>query len=163
MNAIDWVILGILAVSTLISVKRGFVKEALSLVTWIAAVIVARLFSTELAELLTDSISAPTTRLVAAFAILFVATLIVGAMINHLIGELIRLTGLSGTDRLFGMIFGLARGMLVLVVAVALIKLTPLAKDKWWEDSTLIPELLRLEQLSRDAISDLSFDNPIET
>ncbi len=161
MNEIDWIILGILALSMLISIKRGFVREALSLVTWVAAFVVARLFSAELAPYLANYIAASSTRLVAAFVLLFVMTLIVGAMINHLVCELIRLTGLSGTDRLLGMFFGLARGVIVLVVAVALVKLTPLSKDKWWEESTLIPELLRLEQLSRETFSNHPGGNPV--
>ena len=94
---------------------------------------------------------------------LFVATLIVGAMINHLVGELVRLTGLSGTDRLFGMIFGLARGLMILVVVVALTKLTPLTEDKWWKESIIIPELLKLERRSREVFSELSDEEPVET
>jgi membrane protein required for colicin V production len=163
MNTIDWIIIGIVSLSTLISLKRGFVKEALSLVTWIAAFLIARLFSTELAPLLTEYISSSSTRLVAAFALLFVATLIVGAMINHLVGELVRLTGLSGTDRMFGTIFGLARGLMILVVVVALTKLTPLTEDKWWKESIIIPELLKLEQRSREVFSEFSDDEAVET
>lgn len=156
MSTIDWIIIGIVSVSTLISIKRGFVKEALSLVTWIAAIIIARLFSSQLATLLEGVIEAPSMRLIAAFALLFVATLIVGAMINYLIGELVRLTGLSGTDRMFGMIFGLARGLLVLVVAVGLTKLTPLTEDSWWKESRLIPRLLQIEARSREVFNELT-------
>jgi len=163
MNTIDWIIIGIVSLSTLISLKRGFVKEALSLVTWIAAFLIARLFRTDLAPLLSEFISSSSTRLVAAFALLFVATLIVGAMINHLVGELVRLTGLSGTDRLFGTIFGLARGLMILVVVVALTKLTPLTEDKWWQESIIIPELLKLEQRSREVFSEFSAEETVET
>ena len=150
MTTIDWVIIAVLSLSTLISIKRGFVKEALSLVIWISAVVIARLYSAQLATLLVDVVSGTSMRLMAAFGLLFVATLIVGAMINYLIGELVRLTGLSGTDRMFGMIFGLARGLLVLLVGVSLIKLTPLTEDAWWKESRLIPELVKIEQRSRE-------------
>src|SRR5690606_18157989 len=98
MNWADWTIVFILVLSSLISIKRGFVKEALSLATWILAVIIALLFSERLAVLLADSITTPSVREVVAFAILFIATLLVGAMVNYLIGELVRITGLSGTE-----------------------------------------------------------------
>jgi uncharacterized membrane protein required for colicin V production len=87
MNWADWTIVVILVLSSLISIKRGFVKEALSLATWILAVIIALFFSERLAVLLTDSITTPSVREVVAFAILFIATLLVGAMVNYLIGE----------------------------------------------------------------------------
>jgi len=149
MSVVDWIIIALVSLSTLISIKRGFVKEALSLVTWVSAFIIARLFGSQFSVLLVDYIDSPSMRLVVAFGVLFVATLIVGAMISHLIGELVRLTGLSGTDRMFGMIFGLARGLLVLVVGISLIRLTPLTDDDWWQESLLIPEILQIEERSR--------------
>jgi len=144
------------SLSTLISIKRGFVKEALSLVTWVMAFIVARLFGTQLSVLLVEYIVSPSMRLMVAFALLFVVTLIVGAMISHLIGELVRLTGLSGTDRLFGMVFGLARGLLILVIGISLIRLTPLTDDGWWQESLLIPEILQIEERLRALFVELT-------
>lgn len=120
MTFIDWTILAILIISSLISLKRGFVKEALSLATWILALIIARMFSAKLAFFLTDLILSPNWRLAAAFAILFATTLVVGAMINHLLSEVIRMTGLTGTDRVLGMVFGVLRGLIIVVVLLAL-------------------------------------------
>ncbi len=150
MNWADWAILGILLFSSLISIKRGFVKEALSLATWILAFIVAMVFSDRLAGLLTNLIETPSVREMAAFAILFAATLIVGAMVNYLIGELVRMTGLSGTDRLFGMLFGLARGLVVVMAILILLpSLIPLEQDNWWHESVLIPHFLAFEDWAR--------------
>ena len=156
MSIVDWIIVAMVSLSTLISIKRGFVKEALSLVTWVLAFIVARLYGTQLSVLLVEYIVSPSMRLVVAFALLFVVTLIVGAMISHLIGELVRLTGLSGTDRMFGMIFGLARGLLILVIGISLIRLTPLTDDDWWQESLLIPEILQIEERSRALFVELT-------
>lgn len=150
MNWADWGILGILLVSSLISVKRGFVKEALSLATWVIAFVIAMLFGDQLAVLLTDLIPTPSIREMTAFVMLFAATLIVGAMVNYLIGELVRMTGLSGTDRLFGMIFGLARGLIVVMAALILLpSLVPLEQDQWWHESALIPHFLAFEHWAR--------------
>ncbi|BFM20406.1 CvpA family protein [Gilvimarinus japonicus] len=150
MNWADWTIVGILAVSCLISIKRGFVKEALSLVVWVTAFIIASIFDDRLAVLMTDLIPTPSLRAMAAFAILFAATLIVGAMVNYLIGELVRMTGLSGTDRLFGMVFGLVRGALVVLAVVILLpSLVPVNEDGWWQESVLIPRFLVFEAWAR--------------
>ena len=102
---VDWAIIAIILVSSLISLRRGFVKEALSLLTWVIAGAVAWLFGGALAHHLQDYISTPSARVISACVILFVVTLLVGALVNFLIGELIRVTGLSGTDRFLGMVF----------------------------------------------------------
>src|SRR5690606_38115694 len=115
---VDWAIIAVIAVSSLISLKRGFVKEALSLVTWIVAGVVAWMFGGALAEHLSEFIATPSVRVIAACALLFIVTLLVGGLVNFLIGELIRVTGLDGTDRVLGMVFGAARGALLVVVAV---------------------------------------------
>lgn len=124
---VDWVIIVLIAVSTLISLKRGFVREALSLVTWVAAFLIARTFHPQMQALLESSVETPLVRLIAAFAILFFGTLIVGAIINNMVGHLIRATGLSATDRVLGMGFGLLRGLVVVVVMIAFLRYTPVA------------------------------------
>ncbi|ABC29248.1 MULTISPECIES: CvpA family protein [Hahella] len=150
----DWVIIGIIGLSTVVSLVRGFVKEALSLVTWVLAFIVARMFYVHLATLLEGLISVPSVRLIAAFVILFIVTLIIGALLNHLISALVKSTGLSGTDRTLGMAFGMIRGVVLVVVVVALLRLTPVVQDPWWSESTLIPHFEKLEAWSRSVFGD---------
>src|SRR5210317_701827 len=115
MNHADWIIVAIVAISGLISLWRGFVREALSLVIWIAATSIALFFSDLLSGHLAVWIDTPSLRKVAAFVILFVATLIVGGMISHIIAALVKMTGLTGTDRVLGMVFGVARGLLIVL------------------------------------------------
>jgi len=88
MNLADAIILIVIAISALLSVRRGFTREAFSLLTWVAAFIIARLFSPALDLLLQDQIATPSLRAAVAFGLLFVLTLVVGALINHLLGEL---------------------------------------------------------------------------
>ena len=151
---IDWVIIALIAVSTLISLKRGFVREALSLVTWVGAFIIARTFHPQMQSLLESTVETPLVRLIAAFAILFFGTLIVGAIINNMIGHLVRATGLSATDRVLGMGFGLLRGVVVVIVAIAFTRYTPLAEDTWWKTSVMIDRLAVVEDWSRRTFGD---------
>ena len=155
MNWADWVIIGILTISALFSLRRGFVKEALSLVTWVSAFVVARLFSNALAVVLEKYIETPSVRIATAFALLFVLMLIVGAIISNLFEMLVNATGLSATDRVLGMGFGIARGGLVVVVLVAMVAQTPAVEDVWWGQSQLIPHFALMESWTRDVASDI--------
>ena len=141
---IDWGILAVISISTLISIQRGFVKEALSLVTLVAAMLISRLFGAQFSTLLVDVIEVSSLRSVVAYIGLFVATLIIGGLINRLVVQVIRMAGLSGTDRFLGMLFGCARGVLVTVVVVAVLARLGLSEDQWWVDSRLIPHFVAL-------------------
>jgi len=156
MNWADWVVIALISVSALLSLKRGFVKEALSLLTWVTAFVIARLFADPLSALLAAYIDTPSARVVAAFVLLFVVVLFTGALINNLIGLLIRATGLSSTDRVLGMAFGIARGCILVVVAVALLAMSPVQQDRWWTESTLIPHFQMMEGWTRQVASETS-------
>lgn len=152
MNWADWVIIGILTVSSLISLKRGFVKEALSMANWVLAFLIAMTFRDSLSELLQPHIATPSLRDMVAFALLFALTLIVGAMVNYLIGELVRMTGLSGTDRLFGTIFGFIRGFIVVMAILLIVPgFIAIDEDGWWQESLMIPHLMEFEGWCRSA------------
>jgi membrane protein required for colicin V production len=156
-NWADWTIIGILAVSSLIGLRRGLIKEALSLACWVAAFFVAVTFREPMSVLLQDTIDLPSVRQLAAFGLLFVATLVVGAMVNYLISELVRMTGLSGTDRLLGMVFGMGRGVVVVLALLLLVPLlVPIDQDPWWQHSKVIPHFLTMEDGARQLAANLS-------
>lgn len=138
---VDYFIVALVILSALISLMRGFVKEALSLVTWIMAFWVSLTFLDSLEAVLTRYIETPSVRMLVAFASLFIVTLIIGAMVNHFVSLAVKKTGLSGTDRMIGVLFGTARGVLVVAALVLLGVLTEVNRDPWWNDSTFIPLL----------------------
>jgi membrane protein required for colicin V production len=153
-NGADWAIVVVVVLSVLISLVRGFVREALSLLVWVVAFVVAFFFSERLAPLLGNLIELPSLRYLAAFAILFVVTLIVGSVINFLIVQLVKMTGLSAIDRLLGMMFGACRGVLItLLILIFLPKMIPVEQDSWWQQSRLIPRVLVLENWARETAS----------
>ena len=136
---IDYVIFAVIGLSAIIGLFRGFVREALSLVAWGAAIWVALTFAPLAGSYLEPYIETPSLRHITAFAGLFLATLIVGAIVNYLVSLLVRKSGVGGTDRFLGLFFGIARGGLVVAILVLLAGLTPLPEDPWWSESETLP------------------------
>ena len=149
---VDYAILGLIFISLVIGLFRGLIKEAFSLFTWIVAIWIGLSFSRELSAFLEPMISYPSARIAASFALLFFLTLILGSIISYLLNELVKKTGLTGTDRFAGMLFGIARGMVVVAVLVMLAGMTPLPEDSWWKKSTLIPPFQSLAVWLRDQV-----------
>lgn len=135
---VDYLIVGIILISTVVSVLRGFVREALSLATWIVAIWVALRYAEPLSSFLSAYIEPPSVRLGTAFAILFLIVLLLGGLLNSAVSQLVEKSGLSGTDRSLGAFFGLARGLVLVVGLVLVAGLTPLPSDPWWDQSRLI-------------------------
>jgi membrane protein required for colicin V production len=135
---VDIVIPAVIVISALFSLMRGFVREALSLVGWLAAFWVALTFSAPLADQFLMAISLPSVRMVVAFTLLFVVTLVLTAIVNRLAAQLVARTGLTGTDRMIGMVFGIARGVVLVAAMVLLAGMTTLPQDPWWRESQFI-------------------------
>ena len=138
MSWVDLIIVVIIIVSALISVVRGFVKESISLASWVLAGFIALRYFAPLAEILEPYIESPTIRIGTGFAILFVSSLIIGAIVNFMASQAVTKTGLTGTDKSLGVVFGAARGVLIVTMLVLLAGLTPMPSEPWWDDSAMI-------------------------
>jgi membrane protein required for colicin V production len=135
----DYVIVLICVVSAGIGLWRGFVKEALSLFTLLAAIWLAWRFAGLLEPALGNWAGAPEARVWTARVIVFVLVLVAGAVISWLARMLVRHSGLSGVDRLLGAGFGLARGVLIVGLAVIVLEFLELDQDGFWQDARLRP------------------------
>ncbi|MAT93268.1 MAG: colicin V production protein [Halioglobus sp.] len=141
-NAVDWLIVVVLGLSILLSLWRGFTREAISLAGWVAAFVIANMFAAQFSTLLASAIDNITGRYVVAFAILFAGTLVVAGLLARLARQVVKATGLSLLDRLLGTVFGFARGViLVLVAAYLLRQLAPPQNLQWLHESQLMPHI----------------------
>ena len=139
MNWVDITIIGIIAFSASVSIIRGFIREALSLVSWVLAFFIAGHFYTYITQYLTY-FENEMIRIAVAITILFFATLLVCSVVSYVIGQLVQKTGLSGTDRVLGICFGVLRGILVVAALLFLVDtFTSLSKSPYWTESQLIP------------------------
>ena len=142
---VDWILLAALIASILIGVLRGFTREILGLVTWILSIVATLLLAPTAATYLETQIATPSLRTAAAYALVFFAGLVIGAVVTAIVVKIVRQSPLSSMDRAVGAGFGLVRGVLLAVVLVWLVGLTPVRQDPWWGQSTLIP---RIEPMS---------------
>lgn len=138
MTGIDFAFIAVILISTLFSLLRGFVKEAISLTTWVVAMWISTTFASNLSNFMPETVENPAFRLGIAFVVLFIVTLILGMMVGILLKQIISKTGLSTLDRLLGTIFGLARGVLIVTVFVMLVSLTGIQEQEFWKASELV-------------------------
>lgn len=144
LNFADIAILIVIGLSAVVSLFRGLVNEVLSLAAWVVAVWVAFTFTGPVASLFAGLVATPSVQLGLAFLVLLLGTLLLGGILNFLIGKLVESTGLSGTDRMLGVLFGIARGIAIITVLVVVAGLTPVPRDPWWQQSAFLPRFERL-------------------
>ena len=154
-NQVDIVILIITLLSSIFGLWRGLIKEVLSLLTWIAALLVSRVYSEPLAGLMTGMIENDGIRYVSAFAILFVIVMMLGTFLNFLMSKLLNVTGLKLADRLLGAVFGVARGVIIVLVILFVTNVF-VSETELWQKSQLIPYGMDLIEKSQVFIGDMN-------
>ena len=142
MTWIDYAVIAIVGISILLSIIHGLVREILALVSWVAAFVVAQMYATEAAALMPAALTAPSLRLFAGFLAVFVAVLLVMTLIAIAISALIKTAGLGFADRALGAVFGLVRGLAIVMIAVLLAGLTALPRQTAWRNAMLSEPLV---------------------
>jgi membrane protein required for colicin V production len=142
MTAFDLIVFSIVGLSTVLAFWRGLIRVVMSLVALVAAVMAAIHFSPWLANTLPAFSDNPVTRYLIAFALIFIVIVILGALLGWALSRAIRAIGLGFVDRLLGAVFGVARGVLIAVIAVLLAGLTTLPRQEWWQNAFLAPPLV---------------------
>ena len=164
MTGIDIVIFAGIFISGILSWLRGFVREFVSLLTWVLAIGITFLYSHRFATLLPDSFGGSSGRVVVAALILFFGVLLIGWLIATLIKRLLATVKLSSIDRIFGLAFGLTRGVAIISAIVLLLNLTTIPGEPWWRKSFFLPKFQNVaayihEQLPPELASYFKFDS----
>jgi membrane protein required for colicin V production len=144
MSSTDWILSAILAASMLLGVWRGLVYEVLSVIGWIAAFVLAQWFAPTVAAQLPMESSGDTLRYAAAFILVFVASVFAAGLISALMKKVISAVGLRPVDRMLGAIFGLFRGVILLLAVSVVVHMTALQESEWWLESKGAPMLITL-------------------
>ncbi len=139
MTIFDYLVLFVLLASVVISTMRGLVKEILSLVSWVVAFVVANAYGAQLAPLLPSMIPGESVRLMVAFVALFLGARILMGLLTLAIDALVKASGLSLADRGLGGLFGLARGIVIVLFVVILSGMTSIPQQDFWKDALLSP------------------------
>lgn len=154
MNIADYLVIVLVAASAIIGVFRGFLREVISLATWVLAVIVAWTFGPSLEPSLGGLLADPDVRPWAARVILFVLVLLIGAAVGAIAVYFVRLSIFSSVDRFLGLVFGLLRGIVVLGVLVILGQTLQLQGERWWRTSLLMPYGEEIADVLRAVVGD---------
>ena len=138
MSTADIAVIAVFAISMIIGLVRGFVVEVMAIAVWILAVGLAYWFGPQLAAMFSSTLELSSARIFLGYGLIFVGTLVSGAILIYFLKKLVTGTGLTGTDRLFGMLFGAVRGLVLVVLSILMLGLTPFPGDSWWGASRAI-------------------------
>ena len=147
MTWFDYAVIAIVGVSILISIIHGLAREILSLASWVVAFLVAQVYAADVALQLPAAIMQPSVRLLVGFLGVFVAVLVMMALLAMALSGLIRSAGLGFADRALGAVFGLVRGMTIVMIAVLLAGLTGLPRQPAWRHAMMSAPLVTLANM----------------
>ena len=137
MTGFDYVAIGIVGVSLIFGLWRGVVGEIIALVAWVLAIFAAVEFGAVVGRTAFAGLADPALRTLAGCVVIFVGVLVVMALFRMAVRSMVKALGLSVSDRILGMVFGLVRGVLVCMVLVGLGGMTSAPMQAWWQDATL--------------------------
>lgn len=163
MTWLDYTMIAVLAVSTLVSLVRGIAKEMLSLAAWAVSFGVAWYYANGVAKLFSAYLHVAWLRYVASFLIILVATLLLASMISRFIGMVVKTSGMELGDRLWGMVFGLARGVVVVSLLTVVISAMPVRDEPWWKESLLLPYFLGATQWLMKRVPHADIQDAVES
>lgn len=139
----DFIVIGLVGLSIVIGIFRGFIRESISLISWILAIILAIAFANPLSVYMTFT-EVEFIKMMTAFLIIFVSVIFVGTIFNLIVGTLVRKTPFSMPDRILGSLFGLTRGVVFITIAVLIATLTPFPQETWWKQSYMLNKFQKL-------------------
>ena len=141
MNALDWVVVAVIGASILLGLLRGFMREMISLAGWIAGIWLAFRFAVAISASVPLAQEWPLTKTAVIALLIVVGCVFIAALAGWLVRELVKAAKLSAADRTLGGLFGLARGLLIIGLAVFLVRDTALYREPMWRESLVLPRI----------------------
>jgi membrane protein required for colicin V production len=138
-NAFDWTIIGVVGLSLLLAFFRGVTRELIALAAWVLGFVAAVALTPLLGGMLPEIGDNPVIKYLIAFVVIFIGSLVLGALIAWPLSSVIRKAGLGFVDRFLGAIFGVARGVVLVTAFVLVAGLTTLPRLDWWQNAALAP------------------------
>ena len=146
MTWLDYAVIGVFALSLALGAWRGLVRELISVLGWVIAFLAANLLAGPLGPAMPQAIPTPELRMAAAYAAVFLGSLVVTSLAGLLLSKIVKAVGLGGVDRLLGTAFGAARGLLIVLAAALVAGLTSAPREAFWKESTSGPLLAQAAQ-----------------
>ena len=134
-SAVDWILLAVLGLSLVLGMWRGIVQEVLSLAGWVAAFYVSQMYAPMAAAWLPMEGSSQMLRYAAGFVAVFVAVLVATVLVSWVVKKLVSAVGLGPLDRLLGSLFGLMRGVVILLAVTVFVGMTPMRETEAWKQA----------------------------
>ncbi len=154
MTVFDYVVIGVVGLSLLFGLWRGVVGEIIALLAWGLGIFAAIEFGTLVGKMLFAGLADPAIQALAGCVVIFVGVLVLMSLVRLALRSVIKALGLTVSDRLLGMIFGVARGVLVVMVLVALGGMTAAPKQSWWKEAMLSAPLETAVLVARQWLPD---------
>ncbi len=162
-NGLDWIIVIAVAISALVGAWRGFAREALSLIGWACAFLGANVLAKPLAQSLLSMSDSPTFRYIVAWALVFVGVLAIFSVLGSLMAKQLRQPGFNLGNRFLGGVFGVGRGLVIMMVVTLLLKATlPDSEEDWLDNAELMPMLDTMADWFSENFDDLLEMKPDE-
>lgn len=159
MTGFDIAVVAVILLSALLGWWRGFMYELFTLIGWGVAYVVAVSFSAQLIPFIPDAVGSASLRASVAFAALFIVTLILASISAWFMAKLAKFAGLAGMDGKFGAMFGMLRGVLVVLALVWLGGLTDLPKESWWKNAWSSEPLMDAALYAKNYVPEDAFKN----
>ena len=154
MAILDIAILGLIFISVIVGLLRGFTKELTSIAAWVISIYLALNFYKPVSQYLTAYIKQQWLSNVAGSAIVFVGSLFILSMVGYLISKAVASTGIKGTDRVLGSVLGLVRGVLIVAVFMVIASIFNVKGTSWWNESQVVPHLLPIANAINSVLPD---------
>lgn len=154
MIAVDYIILVILLISAIMGLVRGLLREAIAVITWILAIILAWTFASSLEPLLGGVLVGSPMRIWAARIIIFIGVLLLGGATSVVVAQYVRVSIFNALDKFLGLVFGILRGVLMIGAFTIVIQTLRMDQDRSWQNSRLMPYAIGVADALRGLVGE---------